>query len=388
MEFNIIGPRRITKKLLALDFDHTLVRPKSGSIFPTNADDWTWFAPQVPEIIADFYRQGFMIVIFTNQSKAFKKTQIYNVMNTLYTGYNISSTVIIATEKQFYKPNFDLYKLFVQIAFSQHPHSLYDNIAHSPAQLFDQRIFVGDALGRSADFSNTDLLFGEALMCEILPPEKFFTAPPCADSPMSLVTTKSLDEQVRAPADGDTLCTHSSSIKSLGFPWDLNFPNMRIAVAPSTVCRQSAAVGESAAPWPQGESAAPSAVVLVGLPGAGKSTVCRAIVEQYGDSDVNHILRDYCKSVRKMLGKFEQFPAKITLFDATNPSVESRKVFVDAMPAGTDIICIHVNTPLDIAAMRNNMRAERVPPIALCTYKKKFELPSFSEGFSSIITIE
>ena len=68
-------------KMVALDYDWSLVNPKDGKTFPSNIDDWEWFSPLVPEKVKQYYEDGFMIVLFTNQSKEWKCEQITNVLS-------------------------------------------------------------------------------------------------------------------------------------------------------------------------------------------------------------------------------------------------------------------------------------------------------------------
>ena len=91
----------IRGKMASFDYDWTVVNPKYGKTFPTDIEDWQWMYPNVPEKIQQYYEDGYMIVIFSNQSKKWKCDQIRLVMSQL----NIPLFVVIATEKSDYKPN-------------------------------------------------------------------------------------------------------------------------------------------------------------------------------------------------------------------------------------------------------------------------------------------
>jgi hypothetical protein len=41
-------------KIASFDMDDTLIRVKSGKKFPTNSDDWVFWAEQVPKKLAQF----------------------------------------------------------------------------------------------------------------------------------------------------------------------------------------------------------------------------------------------------------------------------------------------------------------------------------------------
>ena len=140
-------------KMLALDYDHTIVQPKDGRTFPKNIDDWVWLYDSVPNKIKSYYNDNYMIVIFTNQSKEWKLEQIKKVAELL----EIPLFISIGFEKSEYKPNIILYN------------ALFDESIDK-----NNSIFIGDALGRKTDFSNSDKVFAENLGIQYKSPEEFF----------------------------------------------------------------------------------------------------------------------------------------------------------------------------------------------------------------------
>ena len=141
-------------KMAGFDFDWTIVNPKDGNILPKSIDDWVWLYPNVPTKIKEFHEKGYMITIFTNQSKKWKHEQIKNVLNLL----NIPIFVVIATNKLTYKPNTILLNELIG-----------DNKIDKP-----NSFFVGDALGRRSDFSDCDIRFAEEIDIKCLSPEDMF----------------------------------------------------------------------------------------------------------------------------------------------------------------------------------------------------------------------
>ena len=95
-----------------------------------------------------------MIVIFTNQSKDWKHDQIKIVSELL----EIPLFIVIATDKEMYKPNINLFNKFIG-----------DNTINK-----DESFFVGDALGRKIDFASSDRLFAENIGITVYPPENIF----------------------------------------------------------------------------------------------------------------------------------------------------------------------------------------------------------------------
>ena len=144
----------IREKMASFDFDWTMVNPKDGKTFPSSIDDWQWLYPNVPEKIKNYYEQGYMIVIFTNQSKPWKCDQIQLVSKIL----DIPIFVVISTDKCDYKPNT----------------ILYDTLCLNKTINKEESFFVGDALGRKSDFADSDKVFAENIGIACYSPEDIF----------------------------------------------------------------------------------------------------------------------------------------------------------------------------------------------------------------------
>ena len=109
--------------------------------------------PEVPNKIKQYYQDGYMIVVFTNQSKKWKCEQIQLVMKEL----DIPLFVVIATDKSEYKPNPILLNVLCQDTINK-----------------EESFFVGDALGRKTDFSDSDKVFAETIGIKYYSPEEIF----------------------------------------------------------------------------------------------------------------------------------------------------------------------------------------------------------------------
>ena len=152
----LLAPR-FRKKIAAFDFDHTLVVPREGRRFPKDATDYMWLTPNVPDVLQSFYKKGYMIVIFTNQSKPWKADQIRAAMNEL----RIPVTICIAIDKAEYKPS----------------RILFDTVIADKVWDKKASFFVGDALGRKGDWSDSDAKFAEAVGIKTRTPEYMFAIP-------------------------------------------------------------------------------------------------------------------------------------------------------------------------------------------------------------------
>ena len=148
----------VKKKMASFDYDWTLVNPKDGKTFPSSIDDWLWLYPKVPEKVKQYHAVGYMIVVFTNQSKKWKHEQIELALSQL----RIPLFVVIANDKTEYKPN----PILFDIPFGD------KNINK------EQSFFVGDALGRKSDYSDSDKTFAENIGIKCYSPEEIFASEP------------------------------------------------------------------------------------------------------------------------------------------------------------------------------------------------------------------
>ena len=94
----ILLPPKISrsKRLAIFDFDWTMVKPKNGRRFPKDRSDWEWWNPRVPDVIRDYARRRYRIVIVTDRSKDWKIDMIRDVVEVLA----IPITVVIGFEKE------------------------------------------------------------------------------------------------------------------------------------------------------------------------------------------------------------------------------------------------------------------------------------------------
>ena len=57
-------------KIASFDMDHTLIKPKGKNKFPKSRTDWKWMWDNntVPTKLKQLHKNGYQIVIFTNQN--------------------------------------------------------------------------------------------------------------------------------------------------------------------------------------------------------------------------------------------------------------------------------------------------------------------------------
>jgi len=290
--------------MASFDYDWTLVSTKKGNTFPTDIDDWEWLYTNIPDTLTDLHKKGFMIVIFTNQSKSWKQTQIVNVMEKL----NIPLYIVIATSALYYKPNKLLFDLFDSDKKINKNTSFY----------------IGDALGRKIDFSDSDKMFAINIGLPFFSPEEFF---------------------------------------QINNNHTFNYPIIPLSISQ------------------------PEIIIMMGFPGSGKTTLAKHISNNNSNYVIleRDIYKTVPKMLK--YAKTQININKSVIFDATNSSIKNRKIFIDfATQNKLPVKCIHVNTSLLKSLKRNRLREEekQVPQIAYSVYSKYYETPNESEGFELI----
>lgn len=147
-------------------------------------------------------------------------------------------------------------------------------------------------------------------------------------------------------------------------------------------------------------------IMLVGIPGCGKSTYARKLVELHPEwvhisidavryeyvADQAHyydhedeVYKEFCNRITMHLMK-----DKTVIADATHLTTGSRKKLLNNLGTKPDeVIVIWVNTPFEICMERNGKREgiTRVPDKAMFSMKSRFRPPSVNEGYDLILKV-
>ena len=78
MDELIIPPHTIKNKIAAFDLDYTLIQTKSGRRFPKDKDDWKLMYSNVQNKLTELYKEGYSIIVFTNQKNIEKRMPMFN----------------------------------------------------------------------------------------------------------------------------------------------------------------------------------------------------------------------------------------------------------------------------------------------------------------------
>lgn len=131
------------------------------------------------------------------------------------------------------------------------------------------------------------------------------------------------------------------------------------------------------------------AVILCGIQGAGKSTLCR---DHYWDTHVRinyDMLRTRHREWLLVMACLEARQALV--IDATNPTAKDRARYIHPCKgAGFRIVGIELRVGLTTAIARNASRQGRacVPEVAIRATARRFEPLTYAEGFDEIQIID
>ncbi|KAF8418544.1 putative DNA 3'-phosphatase Tpp1 [Tirmania nivea] len=329
------------RKIAAFDLDSTLIKTCSGKVFAKSESDWTWWDPVVPTRLKELHSEGQGGI---KLDKPGSKLDIFKLkVAAMLSALDIPLALYGATENDKYrKPRSGMWDEMVDD---------YDTDIHGVNK--EESFLVGDAAGRDGDFSASDRYFAFNVGIKFHTPEEYF------------------------------LGHKPKPVKDVFNPLEVAAPTTPTS-AMSTKFRKINDL---------------ELVVLVGSPGAGKSTFVKRYLAPLGYERVN---QDILKTREKCLKAAAEFLGvkKSVVVDATNPDIDTRKRWIELGKKFTiPIRCVYLTAPPHICQHNDAVRAfggdivnpenrKILPRLAFTGYASRFKEPTLNEGFLDITEVE
>jgi len=307
-------------KMASFDLDYTLIKTKSGNIFPKNKNDWLLLNDQIkPKLLELSNDLEYIIIIFSNQKglNKFKlsvkdfEDKIDNIKKLL----DVDFIFLAALDDDNYrKPRTGMFK------YLKNELGIKINKKES--------FYVGDMAGRENDKYDTDLKFALNLKIKFMTPEEYF-----------------LD--------------YSNEEKRLtGYKLDNISKNTKINI----------------------KSKGKNMIIISGYPGSGKSHLARKFENEYTILSRDILQKNFCKKLEEEMINNNNVVIEGLYVD--NNSRKELKNLASKYDYNTTYIL--VKTSYELAYHLNLFRSlyqnkNRVPEIVYMKYKKNFEYPIESD---------
>lgn len=333
-----------SKMVAGFDMDSTLINTKSGKTFALSPDDWVLWAPEVVPKLQELHKQGYKLVIITNQGGVEKGTttveDVQARIDAFQAAVGTPMLSIMLTKD-------DIYRKPLPAAWD-----LLEKFNGGVTILKDKSFYCGDAAGRmppivkKKDFSASDLKFALNVGVTFMTPEECFFGV-------------------------------SQKFNRTTFTFDPRKLGLTPLKSPVTAPKKQ------------------TLIICVGAPGSGKSSMATGVFSQCARAN-----QDTLKTKEKCLKACEVAikEGRSVIVDNQNKSIADRAPYlalaksqnVAAIAIFYDVpkeFCFHMNKYRMLHKGSALHRPEKVPSMVIHSFYKSVQEPKKQEGFGEVYRI-
>ncbi len=311
------------------DLDWTIIKTKSGNVFPKDKADWDLWHKKVQEKLKALSEDPECIILIVSNQKGLgtpnKKflsvKEFKEKLNNIHKALGVNFIFIASlADDNYRKPRIG------SLEFLQEKESIGIN--------WQKSFYVGDMAGRPGDKTDSDIKFAKNLQVKFYTPEDFF-----------------LGE------------SSQQNFKLSGYLLDNTSKNTKIDIKPESH----------------------KMVVISGYPGSGKSHLAQKLTNEHDGKAFKLFSRDLLQTKfhKKLSESMEQ--GEPVIVEGLYPTNQSRQELITlAEKFHYNTVYIHVKTTYELAYHLNLYRSlfenkEKVPEIVYMKYRKNFEYPDESD---------
>lgn len=318
-------------KIACFDLDDTLITPKSKKKFAINSSDWTWAFKTVPDKLTKLSKDGYSIVIISNQAGISDGKQSgdewVEKINNIVEELNIEIKIFCSISKNKYRKPLTTFR---------------DEFF--PKKIDKNSFYCGDAVGRNGDFTDTDYKFAINIKFNFYTPEHIFLG-------------------------------QKNELANLDYCVDFKEQKKDVEFSIEPIEKEM--------------------IIMVGYPASGKSYVSNQIKIKYGYEIINQdTLKTKTKCVKEAI-KLMKNNNSLIIDSTNPSREKRKEWINLAKEYGYNVRVILMKTNIEQSKHNNIYRSlikdeNRciVPDIAYNMYKSKFEKPELSEGLCDILLQE
>ncbi len=332
------------KKIFIFDLDSTIIKTKSGRVFPIDKNDWEFLNPNIFKL-NDLYDDNICGIV-TNQGGLKNDNLINNwieKIKNINKKINFHFIFVSIKDDNFRKP--------LPASWDYIKNNYLQNIQTDKFLKQKKIYYIGDAFGRPNDHSDTDVKY--ALNCgfKFKTPEAFFNFDKSKENLSGTITYP----QIEYYNDSEQQKLFNSIYKLIN-------------------------------------SNDKTIIIMIGFPASGKSYLRKEILKKFtnfkytNNDDLHEKIND------PNLVTFKQLQSlNYCIDDNTNLNTKSRKNIIDSFPTHKKI-AVWFNFEMDIYKHLNYLRMywfgnKLINQIIYRTLAKSYSIPELSEGLDNIIEI-